>query len=74
VGTNLGFYLNFADTPRFVYSLASSFDLIMIWVLVLTAIGFSVVGKVKQGTSTAIVFGWYIFVSLVSAGMASAFA
>src|SRR5437764_2882102 len=74
IGTNLGYYLNFADTPRFLYSLASSFDLFIIWTLVLTAIGFATVGKVKQGTAMAIVFGWYILFALAGAGLGAAFA
>jgi|SRR3954471_9769812 hypothetical protein len=74
VGTNLGYYLNFADTPRFLYSIASSFDLVLIWTLVLTAIGFATVGKVKQGTAMTIVFGWFIVFAVVSAGLAAAFA
>ena len=74
VGTNLGYYLSFTDTPRFLYSLASSFDLFLIWTLILTAIGFSVVGKVKQGTAMAIVFGWFVAFAVCSAGIAAAFA
>ena len=74
VGTNLGYYLPFADTPRFFYSLATSFDVFIIWTLVLTAIGFAAVGKVKQGTSMAIVFGWFIAFAVISAGIAAAFA
>ena len=45
-----------------------------IWTLVLTAIGFATVGKVKQGTAMAIVFGWYILFALAGAGLGAAFA
>ena len=74
VGTNLGYYLSFADTPRFLYSLATSFDIFLIWTLILTAIGFATVGKVKQGTSMAIVFGWFLVFALGGAAVAGAFA
>jgi hypothetical protein len=74
IGTNIGHYLDFNETPRFLYSIATSLDLFMIWTLVLTAIGFSVVAKVKTGTANAIVFGWWIAVTLIGAGLAAAFA
>ncbi len=74
VGTNIGYYLSFADTPRFLYSLASSCDLFFIWTLILTAIGFATVGKIKQSTSMAIVFGWFAVYALGSAAIAAAFA
>jgi hypothetical protein len=70
VGTNPGYFMNPADSP-FLYSLASSFDIFLIWTLVLTAIGFSTVSKVKRGTSLAIVFGWWLVFSLIGAGLAS---
>lgn len=73
IGTNIGHFLSFSDTPRFLYSVASGLDLFMIWTLVLTAIGFSVVGKVKQGTAYAVVFGWYALFLLGGAGLGAAF-
>src|SRR5579859_1332833 len=65
IGTNLGFYLNFNETSRFLYTLASEYDLFYIWALVLTAIGFSVFAKVKKGTAFGVVFGWAIVWSLI---------
>ena len=70
VGTNPGYFMNPADSP-FLYSLASSFDIFLIWTLVLTAIGFSTVSKVKRGTALGIVFGWWLVFSLIGAGLAS---
>ncbi len=70
IATNPGYFMNPADSP-FLYSLASSVDIFLIWTLVLTAIGFSVVGKVKRGTSMAVVFGWWLIFSLAGAGLAS---
>ncbi|MGH9529533.1 MAG: YIP1 family protein [Terriglobales bacterium] len=70
VATNPGYFLNPADSP-FLYSLASSFDVFLIWTLALTAIGFTCVSKVKRGTAFAIVFGWWIVFTLIGAGFAS---
>jgi len=72
VATNPGYFMNRADSP-FLFSLASAFDLFMIWTLVLTAIGFTCASKVKQGTSYAIVFGWWLLFALGGAGIAAAF-
>ncbi len=70
VATNPGYFLNPSDSP-FLYSLASSFDVFLIWTLVLTAIGFTCVSKVKRGTAFSIVFGWWLFFTLMAAGLAS---
>lgn len=70
VATNPGYFLNPPDS-LFLYSFASSFDVFLIWTLVLTAIGFTCVSKVKRGTAFAIVFGWWLFFSLLAAGLAS---
>jgi hypothetical protein len=72
VATNPGYFLNPADSP-FLYSLASSLDIFLIWTLVLTAIGFTYVSKVKRGTAFAIVFGWWLILSVVGASMAALF-
>ncbi len=74
MGSNLGYFLGFNDTPRFLYSVATALDVFMIWTLVLTAIGFSVVGRVKQNTAYAVVFGWWVVFVLVSSGIGAAFA
>ncbi len=70
VATNPGYFLNPADS-LFLYSFASQFDVFLIWTLVLTAIGFTCVSKVKRGTAFAIVFGWWLFFALLLAGLAS---
>ena len=61
-----------ADSP-FLYSLMSSLDIFSIWTLILSAIGFTCVSKVKRGTSFAIVFGWWILFTLIGAGIGAAF-
>jgi hypothetical protein len=72
VATNPGYFMNAVDSP-FLFKLASALDIFLIWTLVLTAIGFTCVSKVKKGTSFAIVFGWWIVATLVGAGIAAMF-
>lgn len=72
VATNPGYFMNPSDNV-FLYSLASGIDIFMIWTLVLTAIGFTCVSKVKTGTSYAIVFGWWAVFTLAGAAFAGGF-
>jgi Yip1-like protein len=71
VGTNPGFYMTPGDSP-FLYSVATSLDLFMVWTLALTAIGLSCVSKLKRSTAMFGVFGWYVVLTLCSAGLAAA--
>ena len=73
VATNPGYFMNPADSPA-LYSILSSVDIFLIWTLVLTALGFSCVGKLKRSTSFAIVFGWWVVFTLVGAGFTALFA
>ena len=72
VATNPGHLINPAESPV-LYSVLSSIDIVAIWTLVLTAIGFSCVSKMNKGTTLGVVFGWYILVTLVGAGFAALF-
>ncbi|HXE91882.1 MAG TPA: YIP1 family protein [Terriglobales bacterium] len=72
VATNPAYFMNPADSPV-LYSLASSLDVVILWMLVLTALGFSCVSKMNKGTTMGVVFGWYILVTLVGAGFAAVF-
>jgi Yip1 domain len=72
IATNPGYFMNPTD-GAFLYSVASAFDIFMIWTLVLTAIGFTCVSKVKRGTAMVIVFGWWLIITLVAAGLAAMF-
>ncbi len=56
-----------------LYKLMTALDVFMIWTLVLTGIGFACVSKVKRSTSMAIVFGWYIFMTMLGVGAAALF-
>ena len=72
IATNPGYFMNPADGV-FLYSVASAVDIFMIWTLVLTAIGFTCVSKVKSGAAYAIVFGWWALFTLGAAALGAAF-
>jgi len=68
--TNLSVLFNATD-HAVLYAMGTMIDIFAIWTLVLTAIAFTRVSKVKLGTALAIVFGWYIAFMLVIAGLTS---
>lgn len=70
LASNPGYFMNAADSP-FWYYIASQVDLFLLWTLALTAIGFATTGKVKMGTSFAIVFGWWVVITLAFAAIFS---
>jgi hypothetical protein len=71
VATNPGYFMNPADSP-FLFKLASGFDVFLIWTLVLSAIGFTCVSKVKRSTAFAIVFGWWLVFTVGGAAIGAA--
>jgi Yip1 domain len=72
LATNPGYFVSPAGNV-FLYSVATALDIFMIWTLVLTAIGFTCVSKVKSGTAYVIVFGWWAVLTLVGAAIGAAF-
>ena len=72
VPTNLGYFMNPTDGV-FLYGWATAVDAFMIWTLALTAIGFTRVSEVKRGTAFAIVFGWWVVLTLGTTGLGAAF-
>ena len=72
IASNPGYFINPAES-HWLYSLGTALDIFMIWTLVLTAIGFSSVSKVKRSTALLIVFGWYLIFVLASTGLGAAF-
>jgi Yip1 domain len=71
VGTNLAYYLDPETTGKFVRGMASSFDLITIWSIVLMGIGFACTSKVKRSTAIMIIVGWFLFYKLVTSALGS---
>ncbi len=70
IASNPAYFMNAADSP-FWYFIASQLDVFLLWTLVLTAIGFATTGKVKIGTSFAIVIGWWVALTLIFAAILS---
>jgi len=66
VASNPAYFMNAADSP-FWYFMASQIDIFLLWTLALTAIGFAFAGRVKMGTSFAIVIGWWVVITLTFA-------
>jgi Yip1 domain len=72
VGTNLAYYLDPDTTGKFIRGMASSLDVITIWTLILTAIGYACTSnKVKRSTALMIVIGWYLAYKLITSGLAT---
>lgn len=71
VGTNLAYYLDPDTTGKFVRGMASSLDVLTIWTLILTAIGYACTSKVKKSTAITIVVAWYLFWKLLTSGLGS---
>jgi hypothetical protein len=70
--TNLGAFLDPTDTAKWLYALATSLDVVTIWMLVLMSIGVAALAGVKGGAGYIAVFGWWaiiVFFSVVSAAV-----
>ncbi|HTS34729.1 MAG TPA: YIP1 family protein [Candidatus Solibacter sp.] len=72
LASNPGYFMNPADGV-FLYGIATAVDIFMIWTLVLTAIGFACVAKIKTGTAYAVVFGWWAVLTIAVTGVSAAF-
>ena len=73
VGTNIAYYMNISETPRWLYSLCSWIDLFTIWIFVLIGMGFAIVGGKKKSTGIAVLMAWYALFVLGSVAFAAAF-
>jgi hypothetical protein len=71
VGTNIGYYLMNGETPHWLVTLLSSFDIIAIWSAVLLTIGISTVAGIKRGAAAVVVFGWWAIYALLQTGIAA---
>ena len=69
--TNIGAFLNPADTNNVLYALASSLDVVTIWSMIVLGIGIATVAGVKRGSGYIAVFGWWILFVLVGVGIAA---
>ncbi len=71
LASNLGGLVD--PSSGFLHSIATSLDVFNIWILVLTGIGYACITRLKLGTTMAVVFGWWAFVSLVGAAIQGLF-
>jgi hypothetical protein len=69
--TNLGAFLNPAETNKALYTLATSLDVVTIWTLVLLGMGTAIVAGVKRTSGYIAVFGWWAIIVLFSVGVAA---
>ncbi len=73
LASNLSFLMDPAS--GFMYWFGMFIDLFAIWMLVLSAIGFSILSpKVKRSTALLVVFGWYVVFGLAMSALGSMFA
>ena len=71
--TNIGAFLDPVDTNKALYTLATSVDLVTIWILVLMGLRITAVAGVKRSQGFAAVFGWWMVIVLFQMGVAAAF-
>ena len=71
--TNLGAFLDPMETNKALYALASSVDVVTIWTLILLGMGTSIIAGTKRGSGYIAVFGWWIIVVAIGAGVAAIF-
>ena len=72
VATNPAYFMD-PTSNQFLYGMASALDVFVLWSLVLMAIGYSSVSKLKRSTAFAVVIGWYLVWKLVTSGAAVLF-
>ena len=69
--TNVAAFLPVAETSKVVYSLASSLDVISIWMAIVLGMGLAIVAGVKRTSGYIAVFGWWAIFILIGAGFAA---
>lgn len=69
--TNVGAFLNPADTNAALYKLATALDFTTIWSMVLLGIGLATVARVKRGSGYIAVFAWWAIIVLFGVGIAA---
>jgi hypothetical protein len=73
VATNPAYFMDPYNSSKFLYGVASAFDIFVFWVVALMAIGISRNSKIKTGTAFGAILALYFVFKLVGAGMASMF-
>lgn len=70
VATNPAYFMD-PSKNRFLYGMASSLDVFVIWIIILCGIGFSSVSKVKKGTAIGMVAGAYLVYKVLGSAIAA---
>jgi hypothetical protein len=70
--TNPAYFMDPAGN-KFLYGIASAFDMFVLWSCVLMGIGFATNSKVKRGIAIGVVLSWYFAYKLLGAGIGAAF-
>lgn len=71
IATNLGALVGHSSPV--LNAVGSWVDIFTIWICILTGIGIASVSKVKRGTAIGVIFGWWVFLVLLSAGWTALF-
>jgi hypothetical protein len=73
VGTNPAHFMDPTSTPKFLYAMLTSVDVISLWIVVLIGIGFALNAKKKISIGSAVttVAVWYFIAKLAGAGFAA---
>jgi hypothetical protein len=69
VGTNLGYYLT--DSPMWLRTALSFFDIFGLWTLALMIIGTSIIAHKTKAQAAIVVVGWWLLGMILSVSMAA---
>lgn len=70
VASNPAYFMDPSSNP-FLYGMASALDVFVLWTIVLMAIGYSSVSKLRRSTTFAVIVAWYLVFKLAGSGLAA---
>jgi hypothetical protein len=73
VGTNPAHFMDPTSTPKFLYAMLASVDVISLWIVILIGIGFALNAKKRISTGAAVgtVAVWYFLAKICGAAIAA---
>jgi len=71
VGTSIGYYMT--DSPVWMRTLLTYFDLFSFWTMALSIIGLAIISRKSVGQAAAVVIGWWLVTVAIFTGLAAAF-
>jgi Yip1 domain len=73
IGTNPAHFMDPTSTPKFLYAMLTSVDVISLWIIVLIGIGFALNAKrkISNGAAVGTVAVWYFIAKLCGAAFAA---